>query len=84
MSTSSTYRVLKDADLIPEQEYYKNKNADCKIEVDQPNKMWHTDISYIPIKNTHAYLICVLDGYSRKIIHGELSNHDYRRYAAGT
>ncbi|MCF8001791.1 MAG: IS3 family transposase, partial [Halanaerobiales bacterium] len=73
VSASSTYRVLKDAGLIPEHEYHKKQNADGKIKVDQPNKMWHTDISYIPVKNTHAYLICVLDGYSRKIIHGELS-----------
>ena len=60
MSASSTSRVFKDAGLILEQEYHKKKNADGKIEVGQPNKMWHTDISYIPVKNTHAYLICVL------------------------
>ncbi|PTW01339.1 transposase InsO family protein [Halanaerobium saccharolyticum] len=73
VSASSAYRVLKEGGLIPDQEYHKKKKADGKIEVDKPNKMWHTDISYIPVKNTHAYLICVLDGYSRKIIHGELS-----------
>jgi len=73
VSASSVYRVLKEEGLVFEQEYHKKKKADGIIEVDQPNKMWHTDISYIPVKNTHAYLICVLDGYSRKIIYGELS-----------
>ncbi|WP_255666903.1 hypothetical protein [Halanaerobium polyolivorans] len=34
VSASSTYRLLKDAGLIPEQEYKKKKNADGKIEVD--------------------------------------------------
>lgn len=73
VSASSVYRVLKAVDLIPEQEYHSKRKADGKIKVDKPNKMWHTDITYIPVKDSHAYLICILDGYSRKIIHGELS-----------
>jgi hypothetical protein len=35
--------------------------------------MWNTDIIYIPAKINYAYLICVLDSYSRKIIHGDVS-----------
>lgn len=73
VSASSVYRVLKAAGFIPEQEYHSERKADGKIKVDKPNKMWHTDITYIPVKDSHAYLICILDGYSRKIVHGELS-----------
>ncbi|MCK8826054.1 DDE-type integrase/transposase/recombinase [Fuchsiella alkaliacetigena] len=35
--------------------------------------MWHIDITYIPVKDDHAYLISVLDGYSRCIVSSKLS-----------
>ncbi|GAB6138516.1 transposase [Halanaerobaculum tunisiense] len=31
------------------------------------------NITYIPVANDHAYLISVLDGYSRYIVHSKLS-----------
>ena len=73
VSPSSVYRVLKSEGLIPEQEYHEKQKSDGKIEINQPDQMYHTDITYIPVNDQHAYLISVLDGYSRKIIHGELS-----------
>ena len=73
VSPSSVYRVLKDNDLIPSQDYHQKKDADGEIEVEEPNQMWHMDITYIPVGNQHAYLISVLDGYSRYIIHSKLS-----------
>jgi putative transposase len=73
VSASSVYRVLKQANLISEQDYHEKRVADGSIKVTKANQMWHTDITYIPVRDNHAYLICILDGYSRKIIHGELS-----------
>jgi len=73
VSPSSVYRVLKENDLIPSQEYHQEESADGKIEVQEPNQMWHIDITYIPVANDHAYLISVLDGYSRCIVHSKLS-----------
>ena len=73
VSPSSVYRVLKEENLIPEQEYHEKQKSDGKIEVNEPDKMYHTDITYIPVADQHSYFISVLDGYSRKIIHGELS-----------
>lgn len=73
VSPSTVYRVLKSEDLIPEQDYHEPQEADGKINVSGPDQMYHIDITYIPVNNQHSYLISVLDGYSRKIIHSELS-----------
>jgi len=73
VSPSTVYRVLKEEGLIPTRSYNKKRKADGKIEVKEPNKMWHLDITYIPVEQTHAYLISVLDGYSRYVVHAELS-----------
>jgi transposase InsO family protein len=73
VSPSTFYRVLKAHDLIPEKEYNKEpQKADGKLKVSEPHQIWHTDITYIPVKNGHSYLISVLDGYSRFVIHSEL------------
>ena len=74
VSPSSVYRVLKAEGLINERnEPKQDTSADGKIEVEKPNKMWHLDITYIPIKDIHAYQITVLDGCSRLAVHSELS-----------
>ena len=73
VSPSSVYRVLKDNNLISSQEYHQEKSADGEITVQEPNTMWHMDITYIPVADGHAYLISVLDGYSRYIVHSKLS-----------
>ena len=33
-----------------------------------PNQVWATDITYIPIGNTHVYLVCIIDWFSRYIV----------------
>ena len=73
VSPSTVYRVLKAHELIPEKEYNQEpQQADGKIKVSEPHQVWHTDITYIPVKNGHSYLISVLDDYSRFVIHSEL------------
>lgn len=37
-----------------------------------PHEQWHTDIAYLNILGTQYFLISVLDGFSRAIIHHEL------------
>ncbi|WP_270994787.1 DDE-type integrase/transposase/recombinase, partial [Listeria seeligeri] len=34
----------------------------------EPNRVWTSDISYIPVKNGFVYLCVILDLYSRKVI----------------
>jgi len=44
------------------------------LEIVRPNQVWSTDISYIPTKNGHMYLVAIIDWYSRKILSWRLSN----------
>lgn len=44
------------------------------LEITHSNHVWATDITYIPVKNGFAYLICIIDLYSRKILVSNLSN----------
>jgi transposase InsO family protein len=37
-----------------------------------PHQHWHSDIAYVNVGGTFYYLISVLDGYSRFIVHWEL------------
>jgi len=37
-----------------------------------PHQHWNMDVSYINIAGTFYYLCCVLDGFSRYIVHWDL------------
>ena len=39
------------------------------------NLIWYTDITYLKIKDKHAYLSLIIDHYSRKIIGWNLANN---------
>ncbi len=40
----------------------------------RPNQVWVADITYIPMARGFAYLVAVMDLYSRKILSWQLSN----------
>ena len=42
------------------------------MQPDGPHKHWHLDISYVNLGGTFYFLITVLDGYSRYIVHEEI------------
>ena len=44
------------------------------VKIDRPNQVWATDITYIPMRRGFAYLIAVIDWYSRKVLSWRLSN----------
>lgn len=44
------------------------------LEIKRPNHVWSTDITYIPLKHGFAYLVSIIDLYSRKILSWSLSN----------
>jgi len=44
------------------------------LDIDKPNKVWCTDITYIRLRHGFAYLVAVLDWHSRKVLSWELSN----------
>jgi transposase InsO family protein len=73
VSPSTTYRVLKAAGLLNRwnkiKKSLKGNGFDQPI---KPHQHWHTDIKYVNFQGTFLFLISVIDGYSRYIVHHEL------------
>jgi putative transposase len=44
------------------------------LEINEPNKVWCADITYIPMRRGFLYLVAIMDWYSRKILSWRLSN----------
>jgi len=44
------------------------------INIDRPNQVWATDITYIPMAKGFIYLTVVMDWFSRKVLSWRLSN----------
>ena len=45
-----------------------------KLEINRPNQVWATDITYIPMRKGFLYLVAIIDWYSRKVLSWKLSN----------
>lgn len=72
VSPSTTYRILKDQGLLNR---WQPTNTVKKRGFDQPQKVhqhWHIDISFVNILSTFCFLISLLDGCSRYVVHHEL------------
>ena len=44
------------------------------FDVDRPNQVWASDVTYIPMARGFVYLTVIMDWYSRKILSWRLSN----------
>ncbi len=44
------------------------------VAVTRPNQVWSTDITYVRLDRGFAYLVAVIDWYSRKVLSWRLSN----------
>jgi putative transposase len=44
------------------------------LEINRPNQVWATDITYIPMDKGFVYLTVIMDWYSRRILSWRLSN----------
>jgi putative transposase len=71
-SPSSVYRVLKEAGLLAKFLPADNRKGTGYVQPTAPHEQWHTDISYVNVCGTFLFLITVLDGYSRFIVHHDL------------
>ncbi len=72
VSPSSIYRVLKTEGLLNRWNVVKSGK---KEGFDQPQRIhehWHTDIKYVNFHGTFLFLISVIDGFSRYIVHHEV------------
>jgi putative transposase len=69
---STVYRFLKQAGLIGRNHSKPSLKGTGFIQPTAPHKHWHIDVSYLNIAGTFYYLISILDGYSRFIVHWEI------------
>lgn len=46
----------------------------AEITIDRPNRVWTTDITYIRLCHGFAYLVAIMDWYSRSVLSWRLSN----------
>ncbi len=44
------------------------------LTINRPNMVWATDITYVRLKHGFAYLVAIIDWYSRKVLSWRLSN----------
>jgi transposase InsO family protein len=72
VSPSSVYRVLQEAGLLRRWNGQPSKKGTGFQQPLKPHEHWHTDISYVNIHGTFYYLMSVLDGFSRYLVHWEI------------
>jgi len=44
------------------------------VVIERPNHVWSTDITYVPLPHGFAYLVAIVDWYSRKVLAWRISN----------
>jgi len=73
LAESSVYRILSMFKLLGKA-FKKNDGAQKEYE-NKPlyvHHHWHTDIAYVTMSGVHYYLVFMLDGFSRFLLHWEL------------
>jgi transposase InsO family protein len=73
LSESSIYRILRQFKLLGRA--FKENDGALKEYENKPKYVhhhWHTDIAYVIMSGIHYYLIFMLDGFSRFLLHWEL------------
>jgi putative transposase len=72
VSPATVYRVLKQAGLLGRRWAQPSRKGTGFVQPLRPHEHWHIDISYLNIAGTFYFLISVLDGYSRFVVHWEI------------
>jgi putative transposase len=72
MGIEAIYRKPRTSKPSPEHETYPYLLRGLVI--DRPNQVWATDITYIPLLHGFAYLVAMMDWYSRYVLSWRLSN----------
>ena len=44
------------------------------VAIDRPNQVWASDLTYVPLAQGFAYLVAIVDLYSRKVLAWRVSN----------
>jgi transposase InsO family protein len=72
VSPATVYRVLKEAGALRSWNRTATGKGTGFHQPRKPHEHWHTDVSYLNIRGTFYYLLSILDGYSRYIVHWEI------------
>lgn len=72
MGLQAIYQAPKTSLPHPQHKVYPYLLKDLNI--NWPNQVWCSDITYIPIKRGFLYLTAIMDWYSRKVLSWRISN----------
>jgi putative transposase len=72
MGIAAIYRKRRTSIAAPGHKIYPYLLANVAIE--RPNQAWAADISFVPMARGFAYLVAILDLYSRKVLSFRVSN----------
>lgn len=72
MGLQAIYQAPKTSLPHPQHKVYPYLLKDLNI--NRPNQVWCSDITYIPIKRGFLYLVAIMDWYSRKVLSWRISN----------
>jgi len=67
------YQVLQNADLLRRRPPLAPDPLRRPMPPDRPDQVWHLDLMYLYIRPRWYYLVDVLDGYSRYLVHWKLN-----------
>jgi putative transposase len=71
-SPATVHRVLKAAGCFQRWNRAETRKGTGFQQPLRPHEHWHADISYVNVCGTFYYLVSVLDGWSRYLVHWEL------------
>lgn len=72
VAPATVYRVLKEAGAFKRWTRTLTGKGKGFHQPEKPHDHWHVDVSYLNISGTFYYLLSILDGYSRYIVHWEI------------
>jgi putative transposase len=72
MGIVATYPKPRTSLKAPENKVYPYLLRD--LEIDRPNQVWCSDITYIPMRRGFAYLVVIMDWHSRAVLSWRISN----------
>jgi transposase InsO family protein len=72
VSPSTVYRTLKAAGRLDHRQCSPSQKGTGFVQPLVAHQHWHVDISYLNVAGTFYFLITVLDGFSRYIVHWEI------------
>ena len=73
LKTYQVLEILRSADLLARWRSKEPKPLRRPPPPERPNEVWHIDLMYVQVGTRWYYLVDVLDGYSRYLVHWTLN-----------